>query len=205
MKKYEEVARLAKESIESLSAKVVDVSTYPATKAFSGSPFDVVIIAAYIPGKACLMTIDVNVKRSNSNLSDMKFTINGEFNEQGWEKYCQDGGYILVDRSSVGSESYGGRQFSINDYTAYKGDTGTIDGNIKRGMNFFKEFLDKYGEMLAASFSHSVHLWYVPEYSDALVNNEEKNGSYNDQNYTEFNAKVLAKFPEGIFSAGQSV
>ncbi|MFC1624787.1 hypothetical protein ACFL15_00185 [Patescibacteria group bacterium] len=186
-----------------LGIALADVSVYPATRAFKERPFDVVIVAGYLPGKACLMTCDINVHRGKETSGDCKFTIDGEATSHRAYKST----IKPIGRSPVGSEMLsGGVGFSINDYSAYKRrpQEVTLMEEIDECFKFFQEFIKKARSVLKDKFSSSTHLWYVPEYSDVLLDLEKDNGKHSSRNYEPFNSSVLMKLPKEIFVEEQT-
>lgn len=177
--------------MKNLGIEIADVSVYPMTKFYRENPRDVVIIAGYLPGKACLMTVDTSIVRSTGETDRATFSINAELG-----KSCSvDIRNFLSDisRQPVGHESYGWRDFYINTYTESMDD----------GLDFFNTFLLKKARFLNDVFTNRVHLWYVPEYSDAHQSREKRFGRYNSKIYEPFTKKVLSKLPREIFSEQQ--
>jgi hypothetical protein len=198
MKNKEDVINEIKAQFAKLEIQIADISTYPATKGYhKDNKFDVVIVAGYIPGKACLMTCDINVRRDNINKSGCRFVIDGEVpSREVYEKYVEP-----LPRRPVGSESPNSC-FMINDY--YTSLTGGISQNISQGFKFFQQFINKCLTIVLSKFTEHVHLWYVPEHSDVLLELEKNFGRYNNRNYETFNAKVFCQIPNEIFSEDQS-
>lgn len=189
--------------MESLGIIVVDASVYPKSGKEGTSVGAVVIVAGYIPNKATYFTVKFNY----GTYDDYTFTINGQVAEGNWGKINQHGRiFSTVERNPIGSESYGGDcVFHINTYTAYNGmSSKSSKEKVAYGTAFFKKFLDEYGALMASRFTSSVHLWFVPEYSDEYQALVEKNGDYNNANYVGFNTRVMAKFPEGFFCSEQT-
>jgi len=201
MENTEEVAKLVKDAMESLGAKVVDVSIYPSTKL--SFKFDILIAAGYVPGKACLLTVYANIYKNGIH-SDIIFDIRGEYEKRFMNKMVGGVGPIFaaLDRHRVGGEWYGGGTFSINHCVTIRAGS-SAGASLEAGMAFFNDFLRLYGSFLMNRFTRHIRLGYAPEYSDAFLALEEKNGKYSGESYIPFNSKVLAKFPKGIFSEHQ--
>lgn len=192
MNDYEVTADYLKKQIEYAGAKVVDVSIYPAVEHFETAS-DLIIIAAYLPNRACLLTAKVRVDRNDVDKTTGRFTISAELNKEGGKKYEKDED-ILVDRSQKEAESFSRfrKKFSIN--------TGTNEyTELQYGITFFEEFIKKYKKYLKEKFTDYVVLPYVPEESDELAELEKKNGGKNVNHSTIFNYKVREKFPEEYF------
>ncbi len=187
-------------AMEALGIVVVDASVYPVSeKNRTGAA---VIVAGYIPNKATCFTVSFNY----GTFDDYKFTIDGQASEDDWNKIYQGGvAFRTLKRHAVGCQSYGcDRTFSINTYTSYN--TLSRKSSKKKvvyGMAFFKKFLDEYGASMASRFTSSVHLWFIPVYSDEYKALVKKNGDHNSANYTVFNTRVRAKFPKDFFCSQQ--
>jgi hypothetical protein len=200
MKISEEVGKMVQEKMEAIGARVADISIYPST--IKRETCDVLIVAGYFPGRACLLTIDADVYEDKNRSSGIKFHITGECEKKHWKNLFKHGGLFLdISRNAVGSESCGGEDFFDINHYVYSNDSAKDKMDI--GMNFFENFLNGYAVMLKPQFTKSVDVWYVPEYSDDFAAMEKKYGEYNSSNYAPFNSKVLAKFPKGIFAEDQ--
>jgi len=197
----DEAVKLVSKQLSKLGIVVVDAHTYPSTRKF-GEPYSIVIITGYIPSLACIFVVEFNF----GVFDDYKFTVLGQVADGKWEKIQGDGGHHFqeLSRNSVSSESYGGGTFSINTYTSYGGCLGrTTKEKVEYGVFFFKRFLAGYRDAVAKTFSETIFLWFVPEYSDELIALEEKNGKHARTNYIGFNKRVMNCFPKGFFCPDQ--
>lgn len=188
--------------MEQLGIRVVDASVYP--KSEKGEVVGAaVIIAGYIPEKALMFTVKFN----HGTFDDYKFSIQGQIKQGEWSK-CggHERNFPNVARHPGEGESTWVKDqvFDINTYTSCNDmSSKTSQEKVIYGMAFFKKFLDEYGVLVRKGFDSSVHLWFVPEYSDELEALEKKNGQRNRVNYVGFNSHVMAKFPVDFFCKTQ--
>lgn len=177
--------------MKKMGIEIADVSVYPMTKFYRENPRNVVIVAGYLPGKACLMTVDTSVERSTGEVGRTIFSINGELGniaEIDLQTFL-----AKIPRAPVGHQSYGRYDFYINTYT----------DSVDCGIGFFKTFLSVAQKHLKIAFTKYVSLWYVPEYTDVFLTREKRYGRYNAKIYEPFTKKVLSKLPREIFSEQQ--
>lgn len=148
-----------RERMEALGIRIVDISSYPATKAIRVASYMVTVIAGYVSGKACAICV-------NFSGEDITFTVFGQVKESAWRKNAYEY-FRKLRRNSAGHEIYG-QTFSINHYIGGKG--ASVREKIDRGIIFFKDFLGAYGRILEKNkFSQHVHVWFVPVDSDEFL------------------------------------
>lgn len=201
----EKAIRQVTNSMEQIGIVVVDATAYRKTDTYNPTAKTAnVVIAGYIPGKACIFKVTFNYGR----FDDYTFTVEGQIADGKWGMAIMGGNFFnAVERNPVGSESCGGdSSFSINTYTSYSGGTSSLLARkkVEFGINFFKNVLIEYGDILAEQFTTDIHLWFVPEYSDEFKALKDKNGQNNSLNYIGFNSRVMAKFPVGFFDSSQT-
>ena len=184
-----QIAKSIRETLESLGVRVVNVEIYR-------SGFDDnnhLIIAAYLPKKACLFKVYATVSKNNNVYNRCAYVcsvITTELNNEGYKKYLNDGEKFLLKRVSI-EETQSQKKFSINDYDNIS--YNNIEDDIKNNMRIFKDFVEIYGEMLEKSFSEITKAWYLPEIRYGA---QEAHHKMNDE--------ILEKFPKEIFSKNQT-
>lgn len=184
-----EVNQKIMDRLKELGIQIVDVSHYPTHHCgFEGTDS---IIVGYVPGKAAVFTVE------NNYGGDIKFTVHGQIRKTSEAEKLLSTEFSEIKRSPVGGESFGGFIFSINTYTGYY--ELTDDEDIKMGITFFKNILDRIGIFLENRFTEFVNLCFVPIYSDQYEEIEARNGSLIDETCKFFNKKVMDKFPVNFF------
>jgi hypothetical protein len=192
----ESVVSSIREMFESLGIKVVSSIPYNETIP-SGALSREVIVAGYIPGIACVFTAHVR-----DDFWTTRYVIDGEM-KAGWSLHVM-GRRLFGDvpRDARGSEGCGGDPFQFNINTNSRLD-GDVASKILIGKEFFSNFLTRYKENLAPSFTRSVSLWFVSEYSDEYRELKRRTGDDLIASSSPFNERVIREFPAGFFASSQ--
>lgn len=174
--------------LKKLGINIGDVSTYQKKKHMYFNGEETVIIAGYLPNKACLITIETVIE-TNGSVWGSVFKVQAELlHEEKYNTLVRN-----IPRVAVGSEGISGPQFDIN----------TQAKTLNEGFVFLKEVLKRCKSELAPKFTERVHIWYVPVYTDAFTKLEKKYGKNNSRVFDHFNRRVLAKLPQTMFTKEQ--
>jgi hypothetical protein len=196
---HEQVTAYVENYLKSRGIEVVDKSVYHKSDAES----DTVIITGYMQGKAAVFTVDMHFMPGEEQRLEVSCTIDGQLTQAGWE-----GSDITKDKNYKGADKPVIKLDSSKFYSDYLNKKGQSDFSspqdvIDKTLIMIDDFLAEYKDKLEETFTKEATLWFVPEYTDALAEEEEKNGKDNPKNYESFNKKVMSKFPEGFFSWDQ--
>lgn len=168
--------------LKELNIGIVDVSVYPSHICME--KFNTTIIVGYFKKGACVFTVTYT-----SNSKNIHFSIYGQLDEK---KISEDKSLSLFeDIKRYSKNERTDIEFNINHLSQYA-DNETV---ITSGIDFFRDFLEKYEDLLEKKFTKRVFMWFVPEFSDRF---QELNDKMKASEIVElFHRPIKQKFPEG--------
>lgn len=173
------------EKMRKMGIEVIDSSIY-SRNSTGNKLLYISIIVGYIPEKAAVFIAKIEAE------GHLKFVIENETREEfESEIFSKAGGFFLkLKRNALGAEW----STSINTYI--RASISESD-RIEAGINFFKNFLATYGNMLKVKFTKRVTLHVIPFNSDVF----EKAKTLLDQEKISlfYKDRMIALLPAGFF------
>jgi hypothetical protein len=185
VKNARETVACIEAGMKKLGIRIADTSFYTMREFYSRTNVTCVIIAGYVPNRACLCTVMAHIRCDDGFILESKFTLCAQLTGDSHE-----------DLVSCIVSGQPGVSFSMDGtFEVYTPSVRSTDG-----LAFFDEILKQVRNTLAPYFTSPVKLWYVPDGSDWALELQKMHGKSSFIYKETFNNRVVSLLPRKMFS-----